>query len=1004
MTLNCGRVCSSGFLLHVLSSCVSPGVISLTMKLSTGLGLKSFLAAIAVGSFALLLVEYHNSRDAWDYQALTYTDFFSFVIALVGRPIVRRYFTPDESYWKTPKEVDGLRAPIEIRRDRDGLAYLTATSREDLCFGQGFVHAAERPFQMELLRLLATGKTAAVLGASMTDTDMITRTVISEEVLLRKVRTLTQRGLDCLIAYSKGVTQAFESLPVRPIEFVLLGHTPSLPYTLLEVAAVTTIYTIMLNRGLTRDFVSVHLRETLGDKWKLFDFGYPEGIPPLNPEGSKPSLYDLSGNPVPFPFVKLDDADWAMRGPSAFPELTEGALPRNPLFGGSIHDRDPKPKINKERMQLFREDLQRAEDFDDLKHPKPWERRREPEHSNSMNLKFDGSNGWAVSGKFTKSGMPILAGDPHVEVNAPGFWLPIWMKSDGSGDGIPVRAVGASAVGATGLFVGHNEHAAWTQTVAHTDIEDLFIIDLDADGTHYFYDGKKYPLKFIEHKIHVKGRPTPVRHLSRYSHHGPIFSDVIPALRKRIGKNQALVWASVALRAPLPVSWAEKMLFGKTWKDYIEMGQHARMNEFVCVWATKDGNIGASVSGAVPLRPHSPTPQFRNGSDSTQDWKGVLPTSEVPFVMNPKSGVIVTGNSVLADDPKRIFGEVFVPGHRVLRAHQMLDELKKKKIVVEDLIKMQEDQHSIHGCEFKEFVLKEFLYVFDAKADQAIAEATCAKEGLTPYVARLLKEAMESWDCSMDSLSSGASIYEVWLQLLLQDVFKANNWTEEALFSLVGGWMHPTWLPRTEALNHWRINLLNALKNKKSGLLPAGTSLQRIMCQSASETLLYLAARLGPSLKDWQWGKLRSRFVDHVFAKEAPLLRHLLGVGPLKWGGNFGTLKAHHFEPHILRPNDPLSGSFQQGLDTTSLRVVFDLSDWKNSRWAYFPGISGWVGSNHFGDTASLLEDGKERMLPMPWDEAEFKDSIVTSMTLSPKSHNQEDVNTQQMQQQKHEF
>lgn len=29
---------------------------------------------------------------------------------------------------------------------------------------------------------------------------------------------------------------------------------------------------------------------------QLFDFGFPEGVPPLNPEGSGPSLYDLEGN------------------------------------------------------------------------------------------------------------------------------------------------------------------------------------------------------------------------------------------------------------------------------------------------------------------------------------------------------------------------------------------------------------------------------------------------------------------------------------------------------------------------------------------------------------------------------------------------------------------------------------------------------------------------------------------------------------------------------------
>lgn len=50
-----------------------------------------------------------------------------------------------------------------------------------------------------------------------------------------------------------------------------------------------------------------------------------------------------------------------------------------------------------------------------------------------------------------------------------------------------------------------------------------------------------------------------------------------------------------------------------------------------------------------------------------------------------------------------------------------------------------------------------------------------------------LKSAMESWDCSMNASSNGASVYEVWLQMMLQEVFSANNWTDESLFSLVGG-------------------------------------------------------------------------------------------------------------------------------------------------------------------------------------------------------------------------
>lgn len=152
------------------------------------------------------------------------------------------------------------------------------------------------------------------------------------------------------------------------------------------------------------------------------------------------------------------------------------------------------------------------------------------------------------------------------------------------------------------------------------------------------------------------------------------------------------------------------------------------------------------------------------------------------------------------------------------RAHHLLNELKsKKKIEVEDLIKMQvffpnslsrylraifvmlqflrgnasfvnteplelavcssfgglhwgicawgvlltawqEDQFSEHGCEFRDYVLKEFLNRFDLKNDQAEATALCAEQGLTPYVARLsdtlpgVKLGAYLWDIIRPSL------------------------------------------------------------------------------------------------------------------------------------------------------------------------------------------------------------------------------------------------------------
>lgn len=58
--------------------------------------------------------------------------------------------------------------------------------------------------------------------------------------------------------------------------------------------------------------------------------------------------------------------------------------------------------------------------------------------------------------------------------------------------------------------------------------------------------------KDVEPNIGVQGRPNPVRHIARYSHHGPLFSDAVPPLRKGIKKNQALVFASVARTSQAP--------------------------------------------------------------------------------------------------------------------------------------------------------------------------------------------------------------------------------------------------------------------------------------------------------------------------------------------------------------------------------------------------------------------------------------------------------------------
>src|SRR4030042_1984228 len=65
----------------------------------------------------------------------------------------------------------GLDAPVEVLRDRWGVPHLYASSERDVYMAQGYVHAQDRLWQMELNRRTANGRLSEVFGALALDTD-----------------------------------------------------------------------------------------------------------------------------------------------------------------------------------------------------------------------------------------------------------------------------------------------------------------------------------------------------------------------------------------------------------------------------------------------------------------------------------------------------------------------------------------------------------------------------------------------------------------------------------------------------------------------------------------------------------------------------------------------------------------------------------------------------------------------------------------------------------------
>jgi penicillin amidase len=69
----------------------------------------------------------------------------------------------------------GLKAPVEVVRDRYGVAHIYATNGDDLFFAQGYVAASDRLFQMELWKRVGQGRLAEVLGREFVERDRMAR-------------------------------------------------------------------------------------------------------------------------------------------------------------------------------------------------------------------------------------------------------------------------------------------------------------------------------------------------------------------------------------------------------------------------------------------------------------------------------------------------------------------------------------------------------------------------------------------------------------------------------------------------------------------------------------------------------------------------------------------------------------------------------------------------------------------------------------------------------------
>lgn len=167
--------------------------------------------------------------------------------------------------------IAGLRAPVEVIRDTWGVPHIYATDEHDLFFAQGFIHAQDRLFQMDLNRRVGLGRLAEVTGPLGVAFDKFARYLgwpRAAQIQAAGGDALTH---DAVEAYAAGVNAFIDTQPL-PAEFKVLAYRPE-PWD----SQATSAWGTVLAWGLSCNWETELLRA-----WLLDELG-PERATAMTP-------------------------------------------------------------------------------------------------------------------------------------------------------------------------------------------------------------------------------------------------------------------------------------------------------------------------------------------------------------------------------------------------------------------------------------------------------------------------------------------------------------------------------------------------------------------------------------------------------------------------------------------------------------------------------------------------------------------------------------------------
>lgn len=537
----------------------------------------------------------------------------------------------------------GLSAPVSVDTDKDGVRHLIAENDLDLARAQGWVHARDRLFQMDLTRREASGDLSEVLGNSTLGSDIQNRTVGLRRAAARTADNLTPEEEGLLQAYADGVNHFIATRPLPP-EYAMLELTSVRPWDIVDSLvigkAISASLSLDIDIGLTLSLQAFIEAGIAGgfDGQALFSEDVVRSAP-MDPASTVP---DATGG-VPFlaKASKLDE------------ELIARAAARA---------ENVKEKLSQSRLLA---------------------------QAMSRRTTHVGSNEWGVAGAHAENGLPIIANDPHLSLNIPSTFYEWHLISKNDPDLGPMNVNGVGFAGTPGVILGQNEHVTWGATTNPMDVSDTFLDELHVLQPDCFLIGAfacirsegvfhGVDIEFATYFTNVIGDnvddnlvevPLPPEQTIiatvPFRSFGPVLDITDPGVISGGGVTTALILQYTGFHATREILSFLKWNRAESLADFVDGLADFDVGSQNWAYADADGNLAYFSSAELPLRKDLETgtvdglpPYFIRDGSGPNNWKPdpahsqgqaipyeILPAAEMPQTINPANGFFVNANN-----------------------------------------------------------------------------------------------------------------------------------------------------------------------------------------------------------------------------------------------------------------------------------------------------------------------------------------------------------------------